>query len=93
MIYACLEAYKITNDKKYALQAGEIAWWLFGDNDLGKSLYDRKTGRCFDGISSEEKLNKNSGAESTIEALLSLIEIEQNLISKNTLMEYILREK
>lgn len=89
MIFACLEAYKITNDEKYAIQAGRIAQWLFGDNELGKSLYDTESGRCFDGITSTDKLNMNSGAESTIEALLALIEIEQNQISQKTLVEYI----
>jgi len=89
MVYACLEAYKITNDEKYAIQAGNIAQWLFGDNDLGKSLYNSETGICFDGISLEDQINMNSGAESTIEALLSLLEIEQNQVAKKSLMEYI----
>ena len=93
MIYACLEAYNITNDEKYAIQAGEIAQWLFGDNDLGKALYNSETGICFDGISSSESLNMNSGAESTIEAQLALIEIEQNQIAQKTLMEFIKKTK
>jgi hypothetical protein len=93
MIFACLEAYKITNDEKYAIQAGKIAQWFWGNNDLGKGLYDKESGVCFDGISSGDNLNMNSGAESTIEALLSLIEIEQNQISQKTLMEYIIKTK
>jgi len=35
-------------------------------------MYDPKTGRCYDGIVSKNNVNKNSGAESTIEALPSL---------------------
>jgi len=92
MVFACLEAYKITNDEKYAIQAGKIAQWLFGDNELGKRLYDSESGRCFDGISSSDKLNMNSGAESTIEALLALIEIEQNPVSQKTLMGYLKKD-
>lgn len=93
MIFACLEAYKITNDEKYALQAGKIAQWLFGDNELGKALYNSETGICFDGISSADQLNMNSGAESTIEAQLALIEIEQNEIARKTLKDYINKNK
>lgn len=93
MVFACLEAYKITNEEKYAIQAGKIAQWFFGDNDLGISLYNKESGICFDGISSSDKLNKNSGAESTIEALLALMEIEQNQVSQKILMEYIQKGK
>ena len=93
MIFACLEAYKITNDEKYAVQAGKIAQWLFGDNELGKALYNSETGICYDGISSENHLNMNSGAESTIEALLSLLEIEQNQFAQKVLIEYISKGK
>ena len=52
-------------------------------------MYNLKTGVCFDGIISKAEINKNSGAESTIEALLSLLEIEQNPISKKVLVKYI----
>ena len=93
MIFACLEAYKITNDEKYAVQAGKIAQWLFGDNELGKALYNSETGMCYDGISSENHLNMNSGAESTIEALLSLLEIERNQFAQKVLIEYISKGK
>jgi len=39
-------------------------------------MYNTTTGRVFDGIDSESKFNNNSGAESTIEALLSIQAIE-----------------
>ena len=35
-------------------------------------MYDPATGRCYDGINSPVDINRNSGAESTIEALLAL---------------------
>jgi hypothetical protein len=51
-------------------------------------MYDPQTGRCFDGINDKENINKNSGAESTIEALLTLIEVENNPITRKILHKY-----
>jgi hypothetical protein len=39
-------------------------------------MYDPTNGRCFDGIKDSATVNKNSGAESTIEALHAILEIE-----------------
>jgi hypothetical protein len=44
-------------------------------------MYNSQNGIVFDGIESKEKVNMNSGAESTIEALLSLLEINKNEIA------------
>ena len=44
-------------------------------------MYDPKTGRGYDGIINKNKINKNAGAESTIETLATLVEIENNPIS------------
>jgi hypothetical protein len=76
MVFACLNAFKATGEKKYFDQAVTYAGWFFGDNPLKQTMYSVKTGRCYDGISSETVVNLNSGAESTIEALLSLSLIE-----------------
>ncbi len=81
MIWACLNAYGITQRKKYAQMAGKITSWLAGNNAARRVIYDVRTGRCFDGILSPQKINLNSGAESTVEALLSLLEVERNSIS------------
>ncbi|MBN2365923.1 MAG: hypothetical protein EH225_07945 [Calditrichaeota bacterium] len=78
MVWASLEAYEVSGSEKYARQAGELACWLAGRNSNGVALYDPATGRCFDGINSEKEINRNSGAESTVEALLTILEIEQN---------------
>lgn len=88
MVMACLQAYQATGNQEYAQRAGEIACWLFGKNIVGKSLYDPATGRCFDGVDNEEKINFNSGAESTIEALLALLAVEQNMISRQFVHDY-----
>ena len=76
MVLASVEAYHITKSEKYAVQAGNLGSWFFGNNAVNQVMYDTSTGRVFDGIDSENKFNHNSGAESTIEALLSLQAIE-----------------
>ena len=78
MVFASLKAGKLTGDEKYSLLAAKIASWLFGNNPAGTAMYFLKNGICYDGIISEKEINKNSGAESTIEALLSLLAIEEN---------------
>jgi hypothetical protein len=81
MIFALLEAYKITSDTNYAVQAGKIAKWFIGKNPAGEVMYNPHTGIFYDGIENENLINKNSGAESTIEGLLSLLKISQNPIT------------
>ncbi len=81
MVYACLEAYNITEEKKYVDMAQEVASWLAGNNPAAQQMYDPETGRCFDGIGSEKEVNKNAGAESTIEALLILQAIKDHPIA------------
>jgi hypothetical protein len=88
LVWANLAAFKATGQRAFAEQAGQIACWLLGKNIAGKPLYDPETGICFDGIESDSKINKNSGAESTIEALLTLLEVENNPIAKSILHKY-----
>jgi hypothetical protein len=71
MIWASIELYKINYDAKYLTQAAQILSWYLGNNPAKLKMYDKSTGICYDGISSSTNVNKNSGAESTIEALLS----------------------
>ncbi len=69
MIWAAIELYKINNDAKYLTQAGQILAWYVGNNPAKQKIYDKTNGVCFDGITSSTNVNKNSGAESTLEAL------------------------
>ena len=78
VVYACTEAYRITGKDKYLDLAKQAAAWLAGDNPAGRIMWDPVTGRCFDGIINSEKINLNSGAESTIEALLALQALEKS---------------
>jgi hypothetical protein len=67
--------YQATGEEQYARYAGLTASWLFGNNMAGVQMYDPESGRTFDGIdgSTAFRVNRNSGAESTIEALYTLL--------------------
>ncbi len=67
--------YEATGKKEYLKMAGLACSWFFGNNSLQQQMYDSSTGVCFDGITDSTKVNKNSGAESTIEALHSVLEV------------------
>jgi len=80
IIYANVEAYKQTGETKYKKNALKWLTWFNDKNIASTKIYNQKNGRCFDGILSKTKINKNSGAESTIEALLSIAAV--NSITK-----------
>jgi len=88
MIFASLEAYQVTGDEVYANLAGKLTTWYFGNNPANQVMYDHLSGRAFDGINSASKINYNSGAESTIEALLSIQAMEANEFAKQILMKH-----
>ena len=62
---------EITKDQKYEEYASRVLDWYLGKNIANTPMYDPESGRCFDGIN-ENGINKNSGAESTVECLLGL---------------------
>ncbi len=72
-----IRLYEATKDNKYLTMAQLAGSWFFGNNAVNVQMYDPQTGRCYDGIHSPTVYNKNSGAESTIEALYAIIELEQ----------------
>jgi hypothetical protein len=57
--------------------AGLAASWLTGNNVGRFEMYDTQTGRGYDGIGSPTDMNDNAGAESTIEALFTILEVER----------------
>jgi hypothetical protein len=58
--------------------AAFVAAWYFGANRAGSPMYDPATGRTYDGISGDGVINRNSGAESTIHGLLSMLALDAN---------------
>ena len=69
-----------TGKHEYAVLAGLAAGWFVGANPARVNMYDEATGRTFDGIDGPAplRLNRNAGAESTIEALLALQRVASN---------------
>jgi len=56
--------------------AGLAAGWFFGANAAGEPVYDPATGRTYDGVSGDGVVNRNSGAESTIHGLLTMLALD-----------------
>jgi uncharacterized protein YyaL (SSP411 family) len=77
MTLGLLRLYDATGDRDYLVMAGLAASWLSGNNIAHQKMYDPQTGRCFDGITDSTTINRNAGAESTIEALYTLVELGQ----------------
>ncbi|WP_237706749.1 hypothetical protein [Kribbella flavida] len=59
--------------------AAFVAAWYFGANRAGEPMYDATTGRTYDGISGDGVVNRNSGAESTIHGLFSMLALDASL--------------
>lgn len=56
--------------------AGLTAGWYFGTNRSRSPVYDPTTGVTFDGVAPDGTVNRNSGAESTIHGLLSMLALD-----------------
>lgn len=69
-----LALHEATGDDTYGRLAGLAAAWFYGNNAAHFAMYDPATGRGYDGLSgpSEFRVNRNAGAESTIEALMAI---------------------
>ncbi len=74
MVSACLEAGRITGDKRWRKEARRAFEWFLGRNDLNLPIYDPMTGGCRDGLH-PDRANENQGAESTLAFLQSLLEL------------------
>ena len=77
MTSGLMEAFLVTGDEEYRESMLSALQWFSGQNAANVVMYDSTTGRTFDGID-ENGVNRNSGAESTIEALLVFLEMREN---------------
>ncbi len=77
IVGAYMALYRATGRDRYARYAGLAASWLFGNNMAGVPMYDPATGRVADGINGSVSwtVNRNAGAESTIEGLMALMAV------------------
>ena len=86
MVSACLEAFRVSGEKRWNKEARRAFEWFHGRNDLKLALYDATTGGCRDGLH-PDRPNENQGAESTLAFLQSLLELriaEQTFLSLET---------
>ncbi|HEX8953695.1 MAG TPA: hypothetical protein VF945_17680, partial [Polyangia bacterium] len=74
MTSACLEAQRVTGDRRWSERARVAFNWFLGDNELHLPVYDATSGGCRDGLHADRG-NENEGAESTLSFLLALTEM------------------
>ncbi len=65
-----------TGRDSFRQMAGVAGAWYFGNNRSRVQMYDPATGRTFDGLEADGRVNRNSGAESTIHGLLSMLALD-----------------
>jgi hypothetical protein len=69
MVETATLAVQTTGSDAYERGLRAALGWFFGMNSKSVNLYDDATGACYDGIT-QEGLNQNQGAESTVALLL-----------------------
>jgi hypothetical protein len=77
MVSATATAYQYTKNANQLTLTRNIAAWLTGSNEASLPMYNSETGVFYDGIVSASEINRNSGAESTIEGLWILLQLEK----------------
>lgn len=82
-VSACLEAYKLTEERQWYEEAQRVFRWFLGKNDLQAPLYDPTTGGCRDGLH-PDRVNENQGAESTLSFLMALLEMQAAKVADAT---------
>lgn len=70
--------FEATGDARYAAMAGLAASWFTGNNAAGVPMYAPEHGYGYDGILGPDRINDNAGAESTIEASYTILEVERH---------------
>lgn len=73
-VSACLDAYRVYNDRRWLMHARSAFTWFLGENHLQHWLFDPLTGGCRDGLH-VDRPNLNQGAEATISFLMALHEM------------------
>jgi hypothetical protein len=75
-VQSLLATADLTGSRGLRELAGITAGWFFGANAAGEPAYDPATGRTADGVSGDGVVNRNSGAESTIHGLLTMLALD-----------------
>lgn len=83
LVRAHLRAWKLTGSNWHRVRAMVANQWYLGRNRRGVALVDERGG-CFDGLT-DEGVNRNQGAESTLAAITSMSAISDSLALPITL--------
>jgi hypothetical protein len=75
-VQSLLATADVTHSAKLRKLAGVYAGWYFGQNPAGVPMYNPATGVTYDGVAADGTVNLNSGAESTIHGLLSMLALD-----------------
>ncbi|SHG16347.1 hypothetical protein SAMN05443575_1547 [Jatrophihabitans endophyticus] len=75
-VQSSLAAATVSGSRGLRQLAGVWAGWYFGQNAAASPTYDPGTGVTYDGIAADGTVNRNSGAESTIHGLLSMLALD-----------------
>lgn len=73
---ASLRAFEITGDTKWAATVRMAVRWFAGWNDTGTMMWDRSTGRAYDGLQ-RRGVNRNEGAESALALIGTLHDLDR----------------
>lgn len=76
MVLAYAGACRATGRQEYLRLAEAAFSWFLGNNAIRRSLYDRETGGCYDGVG-EREVNLNQGAESLLAYLLACLALTE----------------
>ncbi len=76
LLLACIEAYRATQNTRWAAEARRCLDWFVGFNDLGLQMCVIRTGACRDGLHAQG-MNPNQGAESTLAWLTSCLAMQE----------------
>ncbi|WP_145081736.1 glycosyltransferase family 4 protein [Poriferisphaera corsica] len=82
MIAATLEAYRVTNDKKWVERSYRCLNWFLGENDLRQPLYDPSTGGCAE-VLLPHGVSENQSAEATTCWLFGLLSLYDHIQSED----------
>jgi hypothetical protein len=82
LVAGLIELSRVTGHRRYARRAGEIARWFRGENKANEAVYDEKTGLAKDFIQGHNYVAPTLTASATVEALLAILEVENNRDSR-----------
>ena len=80
MIMSLMSLYQVTGKIEYAQYAGLTSSWFYGNNIMSRQMFNPATGMVYDGMH-DNKVNLDSGAESTIECIMALMDVENDPVA------------